>query len=271
MFGLDYKALPKGPVPTALLDEIKRGGGADLRAAIALYEVKDEITDELLRRDLKPRVAFDKKWFSKRELKIMDRVAEFFLEFRAEDMSEFSHGQKKPWTAVFNKGKGQGQLIPPDLVRDGEPMDAFKKRPAMSQIYASYLAKFLHNYLVSEFLITLLKEKSLVDWQKLWALAALSQMTEAKDASVKVAMSILKDGDRHETLRAVAAIYVGKFGDHQRRKSLVTYYGSVSPYIQAAIYFSSRQWPGIERSNAKASWGSQGSLNSLLTSAIAKK
>src|SRR5215218_3432572 len=81
IFGLDYKALPKGPVPTALLDEIKRGGDADLRGAIALYEVKDEITDELLRRDLKPRVAFDKKWFSKRELKIMDRVAEFFLEF----------------------------------------------------------------------------------------------------------------------------------------------------------------------------------------------
>src|SRR4051794_23730985 len=82
MFGLDYRALPKGPVPTALLNEFKSGGNADLKAAVALYEVKDEITDELLRRDLKPRLPFDKKWFTKREIKILERVAEFFMELR---------------------------------------------------------------------------------------------------------------------------------------------------------------------------------------------
>ncbi|MCK1409529.1 RNA-directed DNA polymerase [Bradyrhizobium sp. 76] len=150
-------------------------------------------------------------------------------------------------------------------------LDAFEKRPAMSQIYASYLAKFLDNNEVREFLLELLANRSLVDWQKLWILAALSQVSEADDSSVKVAMGILKDGDRHETLRAVAAIYVGRFGDHQRRKALVSYYGSVSPYIQAAIYFSTRGWPGMERSNAKASWGSQNQLNVLLTAGMANK
>jgi hypothetical protein len=84
-------------------------------------------------------------------------------------------------------------------------------------------------------------------------------------------MWILKDGDRHEALRAVAAIYAGRFGDHQRRKALIAYYGSVSQYVQAAIYFSTRGWPGIERSNAKASWGSQNPLNSLLTAGMANK
>src|SRR5437588_7300824 len=58
--GCEYHALPKGPVPTKLFDEIKRGGEKDLRSAINLNEVKDEITDALLRRDLKARVQFEK-------------------------------------------------------------------------------------------------------------------------------------------------------------------------------------------------------------------
>lgn len=150
-------------------------------------------------------------------------------------------------------------------------LESFDKRPAMSQIYASYLAKFLDNNDVLEFLAELLTNKTIVDWQKLWVLAALSQVKEADDAQVKAASLILRDGNRHEALRAVAAVYVGRFGDHSRRKALVSYYGSVSPYIQAAIYFSTRSWPGIERSNAKTSWGSQNPLNILLTAGMAKK
>ncbi len=122
IFGLEYWALPKGPVPTALFEEIKRGGGADLRAAIALYEVKDEITDALLRRDLKPRAQFDKKWFTKRELKVMARIAEFFRDLKADDMSEFSHANKKPWASVYKDGKGTGHLIPPELALNAEPL-----------------------------------------------------------------------------------------------------------------------------------------------------
>src|SRR5262245_34961226 len=52
IFNLDYRALPKGPVPTKLLDEIKRGGDADLKKSVTLFPVTDEITDALLRRDL---------------------------------------------------------------------------------------------------------------------------------------------------------------------------------------------------------------------------
>jgi len=122
IFNLEYKALPMGPVPTALLEEIKRGGGRDLRDAIALYEVKDEITDELMRRDLKPRIAFEKKWFTKRELKALGRIAEFFRDLKASDMSEFSHQNKRPWASVYDGGKGQGRLIPPELVFEADPL-----------------------------------------------------------------------------------------------------------------------------------------------------
>src|ERR1035437_8806524 len=150
-------------------------------------------------------------------------------------------------------------------------MDAFKKRPAMAHIFSSYLANFLEDDAVRSFLLGLLQDYSLVDWQKMWVLAALSQVAKASDTYVKVAMAILKDGDHHEALRGVAAVYVGRFGEHLRRKALVALYGSVSSYIQSAIYFSSRNWPGVERSNAKANWGSHNPLNLLVTAALTKK
>jgi uncharacterized phage-associated protein len=116
--GLDYRALPKGPVPTKLFDEIKRGGDKDLREAISLIEAKDGITDALLRRDLKARAQFDKKWFTPRELKVLARIAEFFRDLPSEDMTKFSHENKKPWASVYDNGKGTGRLIPPDLIFD---------------------------------------------------------------------------------------------------------------------------------------------------------
>ena len=122
IFGLEYRALPNGPVPTELFEEIKRGGDKDLKAAISLIEIKDEITGELKRRDLKTRAPFDKQWFTPRELKVLARIAEFFRDLKAVDMSEFSHKNKKPWASVYQNGKGQGHLIPPELVFDAEPL-----------------------------------------------------------------------------------------------------------------------------------------------------
>lgn len=153
----------------------------------------------------------------------------------------------------------------------GEVMDAFKKRPAMSQIYASYLSKFLDEDDVQGLLLDLAKDPSPTDWQKMWVFAALMQVKPIDDAPVKAALHLLKDANRHECLRAVAAIYVGRYGDMVRRKALTALYPSASNYIKAAIYFSSRTWPGVERANAKASWGGHGALNQLLTIAMGQK
>jgi hypothetical protein len=150
-------------------------------------------------------------------------------------------------------------------------LSSFKTRPSMSQIYCSYLSKFLDDEDVCQYLIDLLDDVILFDWQKIWILAALLQVEPAGDAPVKAALDLLRDANRHEALRAVAAIYVGRYGDLARRKALSAIYATSSPYIQAAIYFSSRSWPAVEKANAKANWGGHGGLNALLTTAMAKK
>jgi hypothetical protein len=85
-------------------------------------------------------------------------------------------------------------------------IDAFTKRPSMSQISAAYLAKFLQ---VKEVIIALgefLEDSPLSDWQRMWALAGLAQAPQAQDSAVKAAAVILKDAFRHVGLRGAAAI-----------------------------------------------------------------
>ncbi|MFS2016051.1 RNA-directed DNA polymerase [Massilia sp. CT11-108] len=150
-------------------------------------------------------------------------------------------------------------------------IDAFRKRASMSQIYSAYLAEFIDNEEVAEFMVKSLEDASLMDWQKVWIIAALMQRGDGLSDAVKASLDLLRDATRHEALRAVAAVYVGRYGDHSRRKTLRTLYNSVSPYIQCAIYYSSRNWQGAERSTAKASWGTHNPLNQLLTIAMENK
>jgi hypothetical protein len=147
-------------------------------------------------------------------------------------------------------------------------MASFKKRPSMTQIYSSYISKFLDTTDVYGSHLELLEEEALVDWQKMWILAALSHVDKASDDAVKTAWDLLKDPSRHETLRAVAAIYVGFFGDHARRKELASIYVEATNYVQAAIYYASNKWPVTEKRNAKANWSGNGPMHTLLTTAM---
>jgi uncharacterized phage-associated protein len=113
--GQRYVAWKQGPAPNALWHELQKGGGKDFQRAILLVAEKDDLTEKLLRRELKPKTSFDKKIFTKRELAIMERLAFFFADLKAENMSDFSHKQGLPWKTVFGKGEGEGKEIPISL------------------------------------------------------------------------------------------------------------------------------------------------------------
>lgn len=148
-------------------------------------------------------------------------------------------------------------------------MQSFSDRPSMTQIYCSYLGKFIRARPdVSDFMAESLDDDSLFDWQKIWMIACLHQARDRQEDAVRTANAILQDGSAHEALRAVAGTYVGRMGDAARRRGLYATYSTVTPYIQYALYYSSRRWPAAERRHAKATWGVQGDLNRMYTDSL---
>ena len=88
------------------------------------------------------------------------------------------------------------------------------------------------------------------------------------DDEVKTALNIVRDGSRHDALRAVGGYFVGLHGDHGRRTSLKAAYAQTPPYVQSAIYASSRYWKGVEKNNARAMWAGHSPLHGLITEAL---
>lgn len=120
--GLTYVAWKQGPAPNELWHELQVGGKQDLKQVLLVAPQKDEITEKVLRRDIKPKTGADTRPFTKRELSIMERLAFFFRDLKAEDMSEFSHKQGLPWRKIFGKGEGEWREIPIDLALESEPI-----------------------------------------------------------------------------------------------------------------------------------------------------
>lgn len=102
--GLDYCAWNFGPVPAELFKEINNPP-ADLQKNIFIPPTNDEQFVEM-----KPKSKFDDKYFSKRELRILEQVAFIFKEAKAEDIVEASHLPNHPWDKTI-RTKGEKAKI----------------------------------------------------------------------------------------------------------------------------------------------------------------
>lgn len=152
-------------------------------------------------------------------------------------------------------------------------LSSFSRRPAMSQIYCSYLSNFLDAKEVREPLQTLLTDAELYyDWQRMWILASLMTPETSSDDTVASALRIYRDGQRHEALRAVAAIFTAKHGTFTRQKELADDYSlSGSTYLQTAVLYGARYFQSAQRRAALKSWSSQTSTHSLVAKGIEGK
>lgn len=147
-------------------------------------------------------------------------------------------------------------------------LTSFRDRPSMCQIYCAYLGKFVSDQSVFDFLFDQLELPSLYDWQLMWIIGAMLQRRTCSDDAVRRVLRIFRDRNRHECVRAVAAIFVGRKGDRVRVDALANECPNESPYVQAAIYFSSRSWPSTAKKNFRAQWGNRNELNILITEAF---
>lgn len=138
--GLSYEAWPQGPVPKELWNEI-HAPSKDFQQAITVSVAKDELTDVATRRDFLPKRNFDKKYFTKRELEIMERLVFFFNELTATQMSQYSHSKKMPWHKIYKEMGKPGAPIPYDLTLESDSI--IKEMPTIDKAELDYRRKAL--------------------------------------------------------------------------------------------------------------------------------
>ncbi len=128
--GLHYEAWEQGPVPRELWNEIHRPAD-DFQKRITVSVTRDELTDVPTRRDFLIKNNFDQKYYTKRELEIMDMLVFYFAELTAKQMSKYSHSKTMPWHKVYNVQGLKSGPIPYELTLESEPI--IKKMPTIEK------------------------------------------------------------------------------------------------------------------------------------------
>ena len=116
--GLEYRAWKLGPVPTALFQEWM---APEPDFAAALDIVPEKVIDhERLR--VVPKVAFDDRHFTRRELTLMNDLAQKFRDELSRPLINYTHAELGPWAKIWDGGRGNLERIPYSLaVPDDDP------------------------------------------------------------------------------------------------------------------------------------------------------
>jgi len=105
--GMDYYAWKMGPVPVDLYEEVEMPE-PDMAANVAFVE---KLTKRGPMLTVKPLAAFDGSLFSKRELRIMQSLAEEFRDVQSDDIIEATHLENEPWHKIYvDEGKPQHRI-----------------------------------------------------------------------------------------------------------------------------------------------------------------
>lgn len=122
--GLDYFAWDMGPVPKNLFEELSGTMKPDMKAAIR------ELPEEGFQK-IQPMRKFDRKYFSKKEMALIEDISFIFKDAKADEMIEFTHLKNEPWDITL-KGKGRFQKIDYMLAIDSDvvslPYDEARER-----------------------------------------------------------------------------------------------------------------------------------------------
>lgn len=116
--GLEYRAMKMGPVPMALFEEWD-ALQPDFAEAV---DIVPEQVVHYVRETVQPRRAFDASHFTRRELRLLTRLAERFRQDYSQPMINVTHAERGPWDAIWDNGRGNLERIPYSLaIRDEDP------------------------------------------------------------------------------------------------------------------------------------------------------
>ena len=102
----------------------------------------------------------------------------------------------------------------------------------------------------------------------MYYLAGVMSCEAVENSTVQHALNWLQDGRIGDPTRAIAAIFVAKFGRVQDKRSVRESYDNASPYVKAAILYSGQFFVGADKSVMKKAWRGHSEINALIASSI---
>ncbi len=108
--GLTYNAWKYGPVPVSLHEELD-SPEPDFASAIKVSEISVRNNAQAML-SLTPISEFSAELFTKRELKLLEKLASEYHTALADDMIEATHLENMPWDKVYNKNGEKQAVIP---------------------------------------------------------------------------------------------------------------------------------------------------------------
>ena len=121
---LEYFAWKMGPVPKELFDELKNPC-AEFSQAFDVNTKQTINGDDML--DIKPLLSFSADFFSKREMKLLERLANEFNDSYAKDMVDATHLENLPWHEIYEVQKLKQHRIPYELALNKAEFDQIIK------------------------------------------------------------------------------------------------------------------------------------------------
>lgn len=144
------------------------------------------------------------------------------------------------------------------------------ERPHLTRHYFSYLNHFAKtDDDIRERIEILIRANGFhLDYQRMYYLAGVMSCSKVERETVKHALKWLNDGEIGDPTKAIAAIFVAKFGGVREKRMVREMYDSSSPYVQAAILYSSQFYVGAEKGVMKKAWRGHSEVNALIAAAL---
>lgn len=130
--GQDYYAWERGPVPADLFFEVKNRPDEDLKKSILI--IGPDVNEGRKLTKIKAKRKFDGRYFTKREIGLLEMLAEIFRDATADQMVEVSHLKNHPWDKTI-KEKGEKAKIDYMLALDGSDQSQLDREEILARLH----------------------------------------------------------------------------------------------------------------------------------------
>ena len=147
----------------------------------------------------------------------------------------------------------------------------FNERPQLTRLYASYLTHFSRNSDdIAERVTTLItSDEFFCDYQRMYMIAAVLNREDNAPSSIIKCQQWMESGQIGQETRALAAIFVAKFGSPQQKRAVrLRYENESSEYVRSAILYSAQFFAQADKKTAKRAWGGHSAINAMISEAI---